>query len=50
MEAEVEHADALLQREKVVMLNHEGYVKLPNALRSELEAIGRIHYAETHSG
>ena len=34
VEAEVEHADALLQREKVAMLNHKDNVKLLNALRS----------------
>ena len=50
VEAEVEHADALLRREKEEMLNHKGNFKLPNALRSELEAIGRIHYAEILGG
>ena len=50
MEAEVEHADALLRREKEEMLSHKGYFKLPNALWSKLEVIGRIHYAEILGG
>ena len=50
VEAEIEHADALLRREKEEMLNHKGYFKLPNALWSKLEVIGRIDTVNMHFG